>query len=126
VSGDDLDDGPAAGWDPRSALEHERARTRRRLADLTGDYAGIVEATRDANSDDEHDPEGATIAFERSQVGALAEQARQHLVEIDAALRRLEEGTYGVCERCGDAIAAGRLEARPTARTCITCAAASR
>ena len=109
-------------WDARKALEDERARTRRRLADLTGDYAGIVEAARDSNVDDEHDPEGATIAFERSQVGALAEQARQHLVEVDAALARLDEGTYGTCERCGSAIAPGRLEARPTARTCITCA----
>ncbi len=112
----------SAGWDAREALEDERVRTRRRLADLTGDYAGIVEAARDSNVDDEHDPEGATIAFERSQVGALAEQARQHLVEVDAALVRLDEGTYGVCERCGAAIAPGRLEARPTARTCITCA----
>ena len=111
------------GWDARSALEQERGRTRDRLARLTGDYAGIVEASQDSNADDEHDPEGSTIAFERSQVGALAEQARLHLVEIDAALTRLDQGTYGVCERCGGPIAPGRLEARPTARTCITCAA---
>jgi RNA polymerase-binding protein DksA len=115
-----------AGWDARSALEDERARTRDRLARLTGDYAGIVEASQDSNADDEHDPEGSTIAFERSQVGALAEQARQHLVEIDAALTRLDQGTYGECERCGGPIAPGRLEARPTARTCINCAAAAR
>ena len=110
------------GWDARGALERDRARTRQRLAALTGDYADIVAASLDSNADDEHDPEGATIAFERSQVGALAEQARVHLVEVDAALSRLEAGTYGVCERCGGPIAAGRLEARPTARTCITCA----
>jgi DnaK suppressor protein len=109
-------------WDARDALERDRARTRQRLAALTGDYADIVAASLDSNADDEHDPEGATIAFERSQVGALAEQARVHLVEVDAALGRLEAGTYGTCERCNGAIAAGRLEARPTARTCITCA----
>ena len=111
-------------WDARSALEQERSRTRQRLAALTGDYADIVAASLDSNADDEHDPEGATIAFERSQVGALAEQARRHLVEVDAALARLEAGTYGTCERCGGAVAAARLEARPTARTCITCASA--
>lgn len=123
MSGSELGDG-AGGWDARSALAEVRDRTRDRLARLTGDYAGIVEASQDSNADDEHDPEGSTIAFERSQVGALAAQARQHLLEIDAALTRLADGTYGVCERCGGPIAIGRLEARPTARTCITCASA--
>jgi RNA polymerase-binding transcription factor DksA len=112
-------------WDPAVALEEERRRTRERLEDLVGDYAGIVEASTDSNADDEHDPEGSTIAFERSQVGALVDQARLHLVEVDAALERVRSGTYGVCESCGGPIAPGRLEARPVARTCITCAAAA-
>ena len=77
-------------------------------------------ATRDANSDDEHDPEGQTIAYERSQTGALVRQAEHHLLEIDAALARLAAGTYGICEVCGEPIAPGRLEARPTARTCVS------
>ena len=111
------------GFDPRTALEEERAHTRARLADLTGDHASIVEASRDSNADDEHDPEGATIAFERSQVAALVRQARQHLGEVDAALRRVDDATYGVCERCGASIAPARLEARPVARTCVACPA---
>jgi DnaK suppressor protein len=109
-------------WEPAAALDEERERTRARLAGLTGDYAGIVEASLDSNADDEHDPEGATIAFERSQVGALVAQARLHLAEVDAAIERLRDGRYGTCERCGGPIAPGRLEARPVARTCITCA----
>jgi RNA polymerase-binding transcription factor DksA len=109
-------------WEPLGALEVERVRTQERLDRLTGDYTGIVEASLDANADDEHDPEGATIAFERSQVGALVEQARSHLAEIDAAIQRVRDGSYGTCERCGSQIAPGRLEARPVARTCITCA----
>lgn len=109
-------------WDPVRALVEERRRTQERLADLTGDYAGIVEASADSNADDEHDPEGSTIAFERSQVGALVDQARTHLAEVDAALARVEDGTYGVCESCGAQIAPERLEARPVARRCITCA----
>jgi DnaK suppressor protein len=112
-------------FDPRKSLDDVRRRALERLADLTDDYAGMVEASRDSNADDEHDPEGATIAFERSQVGSLVEQARAQLAEVDAALTRLESGRYGFCERCGEAIAEGRLEARPTARRCIRCAGLS-
>ena len=111
-----------SAWDPLRALEEERRRTGERLADLTNDYAGIVEASEGSNADDEHDPEGSTIAFERSQVGALLDQARVHLAEIEAALARVQNGTYCRCESCGAPIARARLEARPTARTCITCA----
>lgn len=107
--------------EPRAALDEERRETLARLAALTGDFAAIVEASEGSNADDEHDPEGSTIAFERSQVDALVRQARAHLDEIDAALDRLEAGRYGTCARCGRTIAAGRLEARPTARTCVAC-----
>ncbi|MGN6241262.1 MAG: TraR/DksA family transcriptional regulator [Cellulosimicrobium cellulans] len=94
-----------------------------RLRALRAEVAGIVEASRDSNADDEHDPDGATIAFERAQVDALARDAAARVEEVDAALARLDAGTYGVCEACGQPIAAGRLEARPTARTCVGCAA---
>ena len=108
--------------DPRDRLTEERHATLRRLADLTDDFDAVVAASRDTNADDEHDPEGATIAFERSQVQALVRQAREHLAEIDAALERVDAGTYGTCENCGRPIGEGRLEARPVARTCISCA----
>jgi DnaK suppressor protein len=85
-----------------------------------------VEASRDSNADDEHDPEGATIAFERSQLSALLRQAREHLDEVEAAQRRLRDGSYGRCEVCGAAIAAARLAARPVASTCVGCAAGYR
>ena len=110
----------------RELLEAERQQALRRLAALTGDFNEVVAASRDSNADDEHDPEGATIAFERSQVAALALQVRGHLAEVEAAIQRLEGGTYGVCERCGQPIARARLEARPAARTCIACASAAR
>ena len=110
--------------DARHRLAAERTETLRRLSSLTRDFDGVVAATRDSNADDEHDPEGATIAFEREQTGALVSQAQRHLAEIDAALERVAAGTYGTCERCGEPITEGRLEARPVARTCISCAAA--
>lgn len=103
-------------------LEDEREGTTRRLKNLRDDYASMVAASRDTNADDEHDPEGSTIAFERSQVGALIRQAQAHLAEIEAAVARIGAGTYGSCEHCGDPIGAARLEARPTARACIRCA----
>jgi RNA polymerase-binding transcription factor DksA len=112
----------------RAAVEEvlaaERASTTQQIAELTRDFDGIVEASASSNADDEHDPEGATIAFERSQVSALLRQARARLEDLDRALDQLSEGAYGVCERCGDPIAPDRLAARPAARTCITCAAA--
>lgn len=111
--------------DPRGVLERERQETLHRLASLTEDFDEVVAASRGSNADDEHDPEGATIAFERSQLGALAQQTRNHLVETDAAIARVADGTYGVCERCGQPIGEDRLHARPVARTCIQCASAS-
>lgn len=110
----------------RRRLESDREQALARLAALTEDYDGVVTASVDTNADDEHDPEGPTIAFERSQIGALVRQVQEHLVEIDAALGRLDAGTYGTCERCGEPIPEGRLEARPVARTCIRCAEAVR
>ncbi|WP_406054040.1 TraR/DksA family transcriptional regulator [Kribbella sp. NBC_00889] len=109
----------------RELLEAEQRQALRRLAGLTGDFDDVVAASRDTNADDEHDPEGATIAFERSQVSALVLQVQGHLAEVEAASDRLAAGTYGICERCGQPIAKARLEARPTARTCIGCASSS-
>ena len=108
--------------DVRRRLAEERAQTLERLASLTGDYDSVVAASLDTNADDEHDPEGATIAFERSQIGSLVKQVEHHLAEVDAAIARLDAGTYGVCERCGSPIGAERLEALPAARLCIACA----
>ncbi|WP_210502591.1 TraR/DksA family transcriptional regulator [Nocardioides xinjiangensis] len=108
----------------RRRLAEEREQALARLAGLTGDYDAVVAASRDTNADDEHDPEGATIAFERSQIGALVRQVRRHLAELDAASARVEAGTYGICERCGSPIGAARLDALPAARRCIGCASA--
>lgn len=112
----------SGGDEPRSALADLVRRTTERLAALNGDYTGIVEASRDSNADDEHDPEGSTIAFERSQLGTLVAQARQQLAEVEAALDRLDDGSYGTCESCGRPIVPERLLARPAARTCVDCA----
>ena len=82
----------------------------------------IVESAEFVATDDEHDPEGHTIAFERQQVAGLLREARSHLVDLDHALAQLGTGQYGTCERCGRPIAIERLLALPATRTCITCA----
>ena len=108
---------------PRSRLERNRIELAARVQSLQRSFDEMVAASRDSNADDEHDPEGATIAFERAQLVAVLRQANADLVEIDTAIHRLEDGSYGVCERCGLPIAPARLEARPAARRCIACAA---
>jgi RNA polymerase-binding transcription factor len=93
-----------------------------RVLELTAALDAIVESSRAANLDDEHDPEGSTVGFERAQVQALLDAARTRLAELDAARERLDLGEYGICESCGAAISPPRLEARPAARTCVDCA----
>jgi DnaK suppressor protein len=111
-----------ADGSPARRLAEERQAALDRLAALERDFSAIVDAAGQANADDEHDPEGATTAFERQHVAALLDQARRQLAQADAAIARLEAGEYGRCERCGQPIAAARLAARPTASTCIRCA----
>jgi DnaK suppressor protein len=108
----------------REVLTAKQAEVLAQIGALSRSFEDIVGASESANADDEHDPEGSTIAFERAQVAALLAQARGHLTEVAGALQRLEAGGYGCCERCGAEIAPERLLARPTARTCIHCAVA--
>ncbi len=89
---------------------------------LTLQHARFVAASEDSNADDEHDPEGSTIAFERQQVLALLAQVRATGDQLRRSLAAAEAGTYETCELCGGAIDPLRLEARPQARTCIGCA----
>jgi RNA polymerase-binding transcription factor len=111
---------------PRDLLIADRVTTEARIVSLERDWTGIVESSAMTSTDDEHDPEGATIAFERAQIETLIEVAREHLDEIDDALERVHTGAYGMCADCGQPIAAGRLEARPFASTCISCASRRR
>jgi DnaK suppressor protein len=107
---------------PQEELVAQRAELTAQAAALRADLAGIVAASTGANADDEHDPEGATIAFERAQTAALLDRTEARIAGLDRALDRLAQGRYGVCERCGQPVGAERLAARPDALTCIRCA----
>jgi DnaK suppressor protein len=108
----------------RAMLNAEKAATLARVHAMAAEFDEIVAASADANGDDEHDPEGATVAFERARVDALVRDARGYLDRLDRALSRLDAGRYGACQRCGGPIAPERLEALPGATVCITCATA--
>jgi DnaK suppressor protein len=109
----------------KSRLNFDRAQTLGQIADLEREFAAFVASAADgsAGSDDEHDPEGATVAFERQHVAALLDRARAHLEAIDTASRKLESGSYEICDICGRPIDPERLAARPAALTCVRCAA---
>lgn len=106
----------------RSTLEAALASTTEQIRELERQYDDFVEATVGTNADDEHDPEGATLAFERQQLVKVLETHHQTRDDLLHALTLLRQGSYGVCERCGEPIGEERLEARPNARTCIACA----
>ncbi|MGA5149575.1 TraR/DksA family transcriptional regulator [Streptomyces griseoincarnatus] len=118
---------PAHQSEPmRALLAADRVATLQQISALSREYEGIVEANALVAIDDEHDPEGASTAFERAHVASLLSQAREHLNDLDHALERLEEGDYGRCEQCGEQIPTERLEVRPAAKTCVRCASVAR
>lgn len=86
---------------PETILAAARVDAEARVAALEAQLAGIVDTASASSGDDEHDPEGQTIAFDRAQVDALRAAARHDLAEIDAARGRLAAGTYGICEGAG-------------------------
>jgi DnaK suppressor protein len=105
-----------------ASLTTDRAETTQRIASMTADLQAMAAASADSNIDDEHDPEGSTVAFERAQLVAMLTRTQNHLADVDAALHRLSTLEYGICERCGEPIAQERLAALPATRVCIACA----
>lgn len=103
-------------------LAERRREALARLAGTDAERDAVVAASRETVADDEHDPEGSTIAYERRLLDALTHDQRDRLREIEEAERRLAAGTYGTCARCHRPIPVERLRAVPTARTCVGCA----
>lgn len=99
-----------------------RARTAAQVAALERSVAAIMEGAELTSTDDEHDPEGATIAYERAQASALLRQADEDLGRLADIAARLAAGSAIGCDACGEEIGLERLLALPTARACIRCA----
>ncbi len=99
----------------RASLEEEQATLRRRLGELgAGGEAGL--------EFDHNFADTSQVTAERGQVEALVGSLRDLLRDVEDALAKLDAGTYGRCEVCGEEIVAARLDAKPAARRCITCA----
>lgn len=105
-------------------LERLRREIDERIARLDRDDALLRRDRADGTADDEHDPEGSTLSGEWLQVEALRRAARAERDDLDAALARVADGTYGVCVACGRPIPVERLQARPAADRCVACAGA--
>jgi RNA polymerase-binding transcription factor DksA len=101
----------------------EQERTAHRIAALEAVVAAIVEGSELVSTDDEHDPEGATIAYERAQASALLRQARADLDALSVTSRQLEHDQQVVCKDCGREIDRERVAALPTTSRCVACAA---
>jgi RNA polymerase-binding transcription factor DksA len=106
----------------RDAWSGERVRLLLQIDSLEHRFDDIVSAAELTSTDDEHDPEGTTIAYERAQVWALLAQARHDLAAIDEAAPGLADGELPTCHECLGPIGAERLLALPGVRTCIRCA----
>ena|ERR1700741_4535848 len=108
--------------DPADRLAERRTEALDLIRALSRRLDGIIESSSHTTNDDEHDPEGVTVAFERAQTADLLQRARADLQALDDAGERLASGTYGTCLRCGHSINAERLEALPATTICIRCA----
>src|SRR5436190_10497935 len=89
-------------------------------------WGQLVELGVARDSYDEGFADSGQVTAERGEVQALVGTLRDTLQDIDAALGKIDEGTYGLCESCGAPIAEARLEAMPAARLCIACASKRR
>jgi RNA polymerase-binding transcription factor DksA len=102
----------------RAQLEEEQARIRAQLEQMG--YGGVRLIF------DEGFADSGQVTAERGEVEALAGTLLETLTEVEHALGKLESGDYGVCESCGQPIPEARLEAKPAARLCISCASSRR
>lgn len=102
----------------REALLEERAELTDQVADLSAE-AGVDRWRGDGSGDDPADR--GTASSERETAATLSDHARRLLDDIDEALRRIDDGTFGVCASCGKNIGFDRLEAIPAAALCMDC-----
>ena len=109
-----MSDATVAG--PRAVLSAERERVTNELAAMGVDRGTYDEGFADSGQ----------VTAERGEVDALVGSLRDTLSDIDEALTKLDDGTYGICENCSRPIGEPRLEAMPAARLCIACASARR
>jgi RNA polymerase-binding protein DksA len=105
----------------RELLLEERRRVTEAIEYLHEENPGSIEDETQEVRIDNHIAETASVTFDREIAYSLEENSTHVLAEIDAALGRIESGTFGTCTRCGGPIGAERLKAMPYATKCIEC-----
>ncbi len=105
----------------KAALGEEREHVLIEIAEYERDGQETLSDVSGENNYRDHMADQGSATFARELDMTLEDNARETLGSIDAALARIEEGTYGVCTRCGKEIPPERLEAMPAAELCITC-----
>jgi len=103
----------------RERLLEERRRVVDAIDNIHNENPGSLGDETDEPALDNHPGDIATATFDREMASSLEENSTHVLVEIDAALARIDEGTYGICQRCGKPVGRERLEALPWATLCI-------
>ncbi|WP_312182742.1 TraR/DksA C4-type zinc finger protein [Arthrobacter sp.] len=107
-------------------IDDHIADVRAKISTVLADIREVTAAAKDTPADDEHDPEGTTVTVERANEVSMLGALESSLAELLLARVRLDDGVYGVCERCGEPIPEERLEIRPEARFCVACTAAAK
>jgi len=105
----------------RERLLEERERLNREIADLDADLSKSLEDSSEESPYDQHMAETAGVTLDREVDLTLEENARAAMTQIDRALAKLENGSYGHCDKCGRAIGDARLEIAPFATLCVDC-----
>lgn len=103
----------------RVLLEEERSSLQRQLTELGFGDSGAL-------SYDSNFADTSQVTAERGEAEVLAGQLREALEGVERALAKMDDGSYGTCERCGKPITPARLEAKPASTHCIACATAKR
>ena len=103
----------------RSELEADVVHLKKEIHDAEQEIVGLLRDGGDGAGNDQADVGSTTL--ERDHEMSLANNARDMLDQIERALAKIEDGTYGVCESCGNAIGKGRLQAFPRATLCVSC-----
>lgn len=107
--------------DALSRLQQERVRLETLREEVLSQHGEGSEADQlgELSAYDQHQADVGSEVFEREKNLSIVQQVEDQLGEVEAAMARLEDGTYGKCERCGKPIAKDRLEAIPWARLCL-------
>jgi DnaK suppressor protein len=103
----------------RGELEADVVHLRKEIHDAEQEIVGLLRDGGDGAGNDQADVGSTTL--ERDHEMSLANNARDMLDQIERALAKIDDGTYGVCESCGNAIGKGRLQAFPRATLCVSC-----